>query len=256
MARRFSSQALPLAQSATACSSASTSGVQGYETNEFTHMAIAAHIASGMADTGVGVETAACRFGLDFIPLVRERYFFAIRKSALETPAMRDLLSIMRSADYVGYVSQLIAGVIGLEMGSVWRRLGSEVTILEAMPEFLAAADQQVAKEALKAFTKQGLNIQMGVKIGEIKATAKSVTVPYVDAKGAEQKLVVVALYEPPGNAACEHGEHVQIVDLMERGQVAEAVKINDNHLADLERRISLERPQPAQTLAQMLGMA
>ena len=86
----------------------SISEVQGYETNEFTHMAIAAHIASGMADTGVGVETAACRFGLDFIPLVRERYFFAIRKSALETPAMRDLLSIMRSADYVGYVGQLI----------------------------------------------------------------------------------------------------------------------------------------------------
>ncbi|MFY3136695.1 substrate-binding domain-containing protein [Achromobacter xylosoxidans] len=86
----------------------SISEVQGYETNEFTHMAIAAHIASGMADTGVGVETAACRFGLDFIPLVRERYFFAIRKSALETPAMRDLLSIMRSPDYVGYVGQLV----------------------------------------------------------------------------------------------------------------------------------------------------
>ena len=60
-----------------------------------------------MADTGMGVETAACRFGLDFIALVRERYFFAIRKSALETPAMRDLLSIMRSPDYVGYVGQL-----------------------------------------------------------------------------------------------------------------------------------------------------
>ena len=48
---------------------------------------------------------------------------------------------------------------------SVWRRVGSEVTVLEAMPDFLAAADQDVAKEALKLFTKQGLNIQMGVKI-------------------------------------------------------------------------------------------
>ena len=81
--------------------------VQGYESNEFTHMAIAAHIASGMADTGVGVETAARRFGLDFIPLVRERYFFAIRRSALETPAMRELLVILRSPDYLGYVGQL-----------------------------------------------------------------------------------------------------------------------------------------------------
>ena len=67
---------------------------------------------------------------------------------------------------------------------------------------------------------------------------------------------LIVALYEPPGNAACEHGEHVLIVDMMERGDVAEAVRTNDNHLADLERRISLERPQPAQTLAQMLGLA
>jgi len=82
--------------------------VQGYETNEFTHMAIAAHIASGMADTGMGVETAAWRFGLDFIPLVRERYFFAIRRSSLEMPAMQDLLRIMRGADYVGYVGQLV----------------------------------------------------------------------------------------------------------------------------------------------------
>src|SRR5690606_19838087 len=60
------------------------------------------------------------------------------------------------------------AGVIGLEMGGVWRRPGAEVSILEAMPEFLAAADQQVAKEALKAFAKRGLDIQMGVKIGEV----------------------------------------------------------------------------------------
>ena len=75
--------------------------VQGYESNEFTHMAIAAHIASGMADTGVGVETAARRFGLDFIR------WCAIRRSALETPAMRELLVILRSPDYLGYVGQL-----------------------------------------------------------------------------------------------------------------------------------------------------
>jgi len=67
---------------------------------------------------------------------------------------------------------------------------------------------------------------------------------------------LIVALYEPPGNAACEHDEHVHIVDLIERGQVAEAVQVMDAHLADLERRISLERPQPAHTLAQMLGLA
>ncbi|WP_290871152.1 dihydrolipoyl dehydrogenase [Aquabacterium sp.] len=80
------------------------------------------------------------------------------------------------------------SGVIGLEMGSVWRRLGSEVTILEAMPTFLGAVDEQVAKEALKLFTKQGLKLQLGVKIGEIKTGKKGVTVAYTDAAGAEQK--------------------------------------------------------------------
>ncbi|QEY25748.1 dihydrolipoyl dehydrogenase [Neisseria zalophi] len=72
------------------------------------------------------------------------------------------------------------SGVIGLEMGSVWNRLGSEVTILEALPTFLAAADQQIAKEAFKVFTKeQGLAIELGVKINEIKSTKKNVSVSY-----------------------------------------------------------------------------
>lgn len=112
----------------------SISRVQGYETNEFTHMAIAAHIASGMADTGVGVETAARRFGLDFIPLVRERYFFAIRRSSLESPAMRDLLAIMRSPEYVNYVGQLV--------GYDATQTGSLQTLKEAFPDDRAAKVQ------------------------------------------------------------------------------------------------------------------
>lgn len=72
------------------------------------------------------------------------------------------------------------SGVIGLEMGSVWKRVGSEVTILEAMPTFLAAADQQIAKEALKIFTKeQGLDIKLGVKLNEIKNVEGGVSVSY-----------------------------------------------------------------------------
>jgi dihydrolipoamide dehydrogenase len=80
------------------------------------------------------------------------------------------------------------AGVIGLEMGSVWRRLGAEVTVLEALPTFLGAVDQQIAKEAHKLFTKQGLAISLGVKIGAITAGDNGVTVEYVDDKGAAQK--------------------------------------------------------------------
>ncbi|WP_353148999.1 dihydrolipoyl dehydrogenase [Pollutimonas bauzanensis] len=114
------------------------------------------------------------------------------------------------------------AGVIGLELGSVWRRLGAEVTILEAMPDFLAVADQQVAKEAQKAFAKQGLAIHTGVKIGEVKATAKSVSVPYTDASGAEQKLSVDKLIVSIGRVPNVAGLGVETVGLKldERGFV------------------------------------
>ena len=81
------------------------------------------------------------------------------------------------------------AGVIGLELGSVWRRVGSEVTILEAMPSFLGACDQGIAKEAQKLLTKQGLLIHTGVKISEVKADKKGVVVRYTDSAGKEQKL-------------------------------------------------------------------
>ena len=88
------------------------------------------------------------------------------------------------------------AGVIGLEMGSVWRRLGSEVTILEGLPTFLGAADEQIAKEAHKIFVKQGLKIELGVKVGEIVKTKKGVSVSYTTASGQAQtaefdKLIV-----------------------------------------------------------------
>ncbi|OQY71396.1 MAG: dihydrolipoyl dehydrogenase [Rhodocyclaceae bacterium UTPRO2] len=72
------------------------------------------------------------------------------------------------------------AGVIGLELGSVWKRLGAEVVILEAMPDFLAAADAAVAKEAWKVFTKkQGLDIRLGVKIGKVTTGKKGIAVEY-----------------------------------------------------------------------------
>ena len=78
------------------------------------------------------------------------------------------------------------SGVIGLEMGSVWNRVGAEVTILEAAPTFLAAADQQIAKEAFKYFPpkEQGLSIELGVKIGDIKSEGKGVSVAYETAAG------------------------------------------------------------------------
>ena len=81
-------------------------------------------------------------------------------------------------------------GVIGLELGSVWRRLGAEVVVLEALPDFLAVADQQLAKEALRHFKKQGLDVRLGAKVTSAKVSGDSVDVTYTDGKG-EQSLTV-----------------------------------------------------------------
>ena len=114
------------------------------------------------------------------------------------------------------------AGVIGLEMGSVWRRLGAEVTVLEGLPTFLGAVDQQIAKEAHKAFTKQGLKIEMGVKVGEIKASKKGVSVAYTSAKGEAVLLEVDKLVISIGRVANTIGLAPEAVGLAldERGAI------------------------------------
>jgi molybdate transport repressor ModE-like protein len=84
-----------------------SSGIAGFNSAEFTHSAVAAYIASGMADVGIGVQTAAERFNLGFIPLVRERYYFALSIAALEDPLMRQLLAVLRQPGYHGIVNAL-----------------------------------------------------------------------------------------------------------------------------------------------------
>ncbi|MEN9437837.1 MAG: hypothetical protein RIR09_2492 [Pseudomonadota bacterium] len=114
------------------------------------------------------------------------------------------------------------SGVIGLEMGSVWRRLGAEVTILEGLPTFLGAVDEQVAKEAHKAFTKLGLKIELGVKVGAIKTGKKGVSVAYTNAKGEAQALEVEKLIVSIGRTPNTDGLNVQAVGLAldERGAI------------------------------------
>ena len=93
------------------------------------------------------------------------------------------------------------AGVIGLELGSVWNRLGSDVIILEAMDDFLIFADKELAKDAQRHFKKQGLNIRLGAKVTSAKASAKGVKVAYEDKDGAQtvevEKLVVAVGRRP-----------------------------------------------------------
>jgi molybdate transport repressor ModE-like protein len=81
--------------------------INGVNSAEFTHSAVAAYIASGMADVGIGVRTAAQRFNLDFIPLVRERYFFAVRQDAVDDPLIRQFITILQLPEYHLRVNEL-----------------------------------------------------------------------------------------------------------------------------------------------------
>ena len=93
------------------------------------------------------------------------------------------------------------AGVIGLELGSVWARLGSEVTILEAMDDFLPMADSKISKDVLKEFNKQGLNINLGSKVTSAKSNTKNVKVSFENQNGNAElsfdKLIVAVGRKP-----------------------------------------------------------
>jgi dihydrolipoamide dehydrogenase len=126
----------------------------------------------------------------------------------------------------VGAVPKKLAvigsGVIGLEMGSVWRRLGADVTILEGLPTFLGAVDTQIAREAKRAFDKQGLKIELGVKVGEIKSLKKGVSIAYTSAKGEERTLEADKLIVSIGRVPNTDGLNVEAVGLQldERGAI------------------------------------
>jgi dihydrolipoamide dehydrogenase len=107
------------------------------------------------------------------------------------------------------------AGVIGLELGSVWRRLGSEVTVLEAMAQFLPMVDQTIAKEAQRHFKKQGLDIKLGAKVLSAAAKGGAVDVVYADAQGEHtlqvDKLVVAVGRRPFTEGLLGEGTGVRI---------------------------------------------
>lgn len=107
-------------------------------------------------------------------------------------------LSFMEVPKRLGVIG---AGVIGLELGSVWARLGSEVTVLEAQDTFLPVVDQQIAKDALKQFQKQGLNIVLGGRMTGAEVKRKLINVSYEDSKGKQEakfdKLIVAVGRRP-----------------------------------------------------------
>jgi dihydrolipoamide dehydrogenase len=145
-----------------------------------------------------------------------------IPPTPLDNDVVVDSTGALEFAEVPKRLGVIGAGVIGLELGSVWGRLGSEVVILEAMDTFLAAADQKLAKDALKTFRKQGLDIRLGARVTGSENSGKEVTVSYLE-NGEEKsetfdKLIVCVGRRPftDGCLADDSG-----VDLDERGRIA-----------------------------------
>lgn len=171
--------------------------------------------------------------------LIAKHVVVATGSSARELPGVpfdEELIlsndGALRLKDVPKKLGVIGAGVIGLELGSVWRRLGAEVTIFEGAPEFLAAADRDVAKEAFSALTKQGLDIQLGVKVDEVETSGKKVKVEYKDASDKEHKAefdrLIVSIGRVPNTAGL--GAETVGLKLDERG----FIEVDDDCLTNL----------------------
>ena len=147
----------------------------------------------------------------------------ALPMIAIDNERVLDNAGALAMPAVPGRLGVVGAGVIGLEMGSVWRRLGATVTVLEALPAFLGAADEAVASEARRLFAKQGLAIETGVDITAVKLGKTGVTVDYADAAGKAQTAtfdrLIVSIGRMPNTDALGAGTVGLALD--ERGFVA-----------------------------------
>jgi len=178
---------------------------------------------------GYQIAVAAPAAGAEPQTLSAKQVIVATGSSARELPGVPfDEVNVLSNDGglRLGAVPKRLAvigsGVIGLELGSVWRRLGADVTVLEGLPTFLGAVDEQIAREAKKAFDKQGLKIELGVQVGEIKALKKGVSIAYTNAKGEPQTLEADKLIVSIGRAPNTQGLNAQAVGLQldERGAI------------------------------------
>ncbi|HET7163387.1 MAG TPA: dihydrolipoyl dehydrogenase [Rhodanobacteraceae bacterium] len=120
-------------------------------------------------------------------------------KTIIDNAGALDLTEVPKRFGVIG------AGVIGLELGSVWKRMGAEVTVLEALPDFLGAADQDISKAAAREFKKQGLDIRLGAKVSKADVKKNAVEVTYSDNDG-EHKLTFDKLLVAVGRRAYTQG--------------------------------------------------
>jgi len=134
----------------------------------------------------------------------------AIPPAQVDNELVVDSTGALAFTDVPRRLGVIGAGVIGLELGSVWNRLGSEVVILEAMEEFLAPVDRQLANEAEKLLRKQGLDIRLGSKVTGTGCNNREVTITYEDTEGKQQIVVdklIVAVGRKPNTQGLDAGQ-------------------------------------------------
>ena len=146
----------------------------------------------------------------------------AIPVAAVDNDLILDSTGALEIGEVPKRLGVIGAGVIGLELGSVWNRLGSDVVLLEAMEDFLAIMDKGIAKESKKIFTKQGLDIRLGARVTGTEIKGKEVEVTYATADGSEQKATFDKLIVCVGRRAFTDGLLAEDsgVQLDERGTV------------------------------------
>lgn len=185
-----------------------TGSFAGVENGEYT-IAVTGDEARKFSCTHVIVATGSKPRAWPNLPFDEER--------VLSNTGVLSLNDVPKSFAIIG------AGVVGLEMGSVWRRLGSDVTLFESQPELLAGADRQVAMEAQKQLTRQGLTILTGATVRKVRRMPKGVAIEYDDARGQVEKAVFDKLLVSIGRVPHTQGLGVEKVGLKldERGFVA-----------------------------------
>jgi dihydrolipoamide dehydrogenase len=133
---------------------------------------------------------------------------------AVDNDRICDNVGALSLSEVPGRLGVIGAGVIGLELGSVWRRLGSDVTVLEAQSAFLPACDDAVSREAWKVFTRQGLRIHLGATLGAITSSSAGVSIGWTDAQGTPQTLEVDRLIVSVGRVPNTDGLNLSAVGL------------------------------------------
>ncbi len=148
----------------------------------------------------------------------------AISSATVDEKTIVDSTGALAFDDVPETLGVIGAGVIGLELGSVWRRLGAKVVILEALPDFLPSADKDVAKEAKKLFGRQGLDIRLGTKVTATETSDSEVTVTYENTDG-EQTLEVDKLIVAVGRVPNTEG----------LGAKASGLQLNEHGFIDVD---------------------